>query len=393
MYVPSKKEIEQVRRAAAGHETKILREVKKLVNIDSPTGYREGLSKAAEALMTICARRGLQAELVPQTVQGDHVRARLPGGREGQILLLGHMDTVFPVGTAKARPFTLDGDLARGPGVEDMKTGLVLGLAAAEIFARLYPENERKTLVYLYNTDEEIRSPSSRATIEEEARRSQACLVLESGQAGPGSGVVLTSRKGSAKYTVEALGKPAHSGANHKDGRSAIEEIAWKVLAIQALTNYEKGTTANVGVIRGGIGFNVVPEHASIEVDFRMTTVDEQHRIVQTMERLAKETRVQGVKVMMTGGITRPPMPRTEANVALFERAKAIAAAMGGPLAETTSGGGSDGNLAAAVGCPVLDGMGVIGRHAHTPEEQMDLASVADRLTLLVLMLRTLSLA
>lgn len=390
MYVPSKQEIEQVQAAARDLEPEILNNIEALVNIDSPTGYREGLSKAAAVLAERFGERGLKVEMLPQTVQGDHIRATLAGGKEGQILILGHMDTVYPVGTVKERPFTIDGDLARGPGVEDMKSGLVLGIAAAEIFARLYPEDERKTLVYLYNTDEEIRSPSSRAAIEDEARRSQACLVLESGQPGD---VVLTSRKGSAKYTVEVQGKPAHSGANHRDGVNAIEEIAWKVLAIQALTNYDKGTTANVGVIRGGIGFNVVAEHASIEVDFRMTTVDEQQHIVRTMEKLAGETRVPGTKIKLTGGITRPPMPRTEANVALFEQAKAIAEAMGGRLSETSSGGGSDGNLAAAAGCPVLDGMGVIGRHAHTPEEQMLLASVAHRCAMLVLMLRALSQA
>lgn len=299
------------------------------------------------------------------------------------ILVLSHLDTVHPIGFIERLGFRVEDGIAYGPGIYDMKAGAYLAFHAFREMARL-GRGARLPVTHLWVSDEEVGSPTSRRLIEAEARNAKYVLVTEPAREG---GRIVTARKGTARFDVRVKGVPAHSGARHQDGRSAVRELARLILAIEAMTDYARGITTNVGVIRGGTRPNVVPEEAAAEVDVRVASPAQADEMVARMQGLAGER--DGVTVTVTGELNRPPYEKDERIASLFEHARGLAAAIGFDLRDLTTGGGSDGNFTAAL-APTLDGLGADGKGGHTHFEQIIVASLAPRSRLLFRLFETL---
>lgn len=331
--------------------------------------------------------------MVPQNSAGNHFRAEWDlraseeraSQEDGQILVLCHMDTVWPVGEIARRPFRIEAGRAYGPGVFDMKGGIVLGYYAVKIIRELALPTKLRT-VFLFTSDEEVQSHTSREMIEYEAKRSKYVLCLEPSSSPSGS--VKTSRKGVATFTMEIVGKATHAGIEPEKGVSAVQELANQILKLHSLTDYEKGTTVNVGVVSGGSRPNVVAASARAMIDLRFSTVEEGERMARIIRGLASS--LPGASVSVSGGIDRPTMVRSPQIVALYSRARDIAAGLGFRLDETSSGGASDGNFTAALGIPTLDGLGPVGDGAHTTSEYVVLDSFPPRTALVAELLRVL---
>ena len=304
--------------------------------------------------------------------RGDHLEIRLGGGAGRPILILCHHDTVWDAGTLDRLPFGVAGDRVTGPGSYDMKAGIV---EAAFALGALRP---RRPVIVLSTSDEEIGSTSSRELIETTARKSVAVLVLEPAQSG---GALKTARKGIADFTLEVQGRAAHAGVEPEKGVSAIEEMAHQVLALKALADPSQGTTINVGFVSGGTRPNVVAARARAEIDVRFSRAVEADRVVAAIRGL--QPTVVGATLRITGGVDRPPMERTEGVIRLARLAQQVAKDVGFELTETSTGGGSDGNFAAALGIPTLDGLGPDGGGAHADSEHLLIGSWLQRTQLL----------
>ncbi len=339
-----------------------------LVETESPSHNKAAVDRVGAIVAEEARRLGAQVEIVPNVEAGDHVLARFssPGGRgvrgDGNpILLLCHMDTVFPLGTLARMSYREAEGKIFGPGVLDMKAGIVIGLAAIEDAQK---RGMSRPVTLLCTSDEEIGSQTSRPWIESLARESELVLVLE--PAMP-DGSLKTWRKGVGDFTVKVKGRAAHAGGAHELGRNAIEEMAHQVIAIQKLTDYGRQTTLNVGVIHGGTVSNVVPEAAEIEVDFRVMQPGEWEWLEQEMKNLKPV--LDGTSIEVSGSLNRPPMPFDDTMKATFEKAKKIAARIGMNLKASGTGGGSDANFVAPLGIPVLDGLGAVGEGPHSERE------------------------
>ncbi|WP_157014678.1 M20 family metallopeptidase [Mesorhizobium xinjiangense] len=306
-----------------------------------------------------------------------------PEGCEGQpALLMGHIDTVWNAGTLAERPVRREGDRLHGPGIFDMKAGSYL---ATETLRRITEERRvppRPIRVYL-NGDEEIGSPTSRETIEELA--SDAAFVLVPEPAFEAPGTVITARKGWARFSLTAHGVSAHAGGNRTDGRSAIHEIARHIMDIEAMNETEERATFNVGTVTGGTRTNVVPDLASIEIDMRADDMAAVERHVAAM--LKRQPIGKDIRLEIEGGLNRPPFVRSAEVARLYEATRALAGYLGLPMDETSRGGVSDGNFAAALGRPVLDGLGCNGAGAHAVHEHILVSTVAPRAALMHAML------
>lgn len=353
-----------------------------LAEMESPSTDKAAVDHLGVMLADQLRGLGAFVETLPQADAGDHLRARWGEGPSG-VLLLCHMDTVWDVGTLARMPVRVADGRLYGPGVFDMKGGIVNALWAMRALRELNLMPRRR-ITLLITSDEEVGSITSRALIETEAVAHEAVYVLE--PAHPPHGSLKTWRKGVGMYRVRTRGVAAHAGAAHDQGVNAIEELAYHILAIQALTDYETGTTVNVGVVGGGTRSNVVPEEAWADVDLRVMNQAEAARVDRFMRSLTP--RLPGAAVEVSGGLNRPPMVRTPATVALFQRAAAIAAELGFSVDETGTGGGSDGNFTAALGVPTLDGLGVTGDGSHAQHEHVILSSLPERAALLAGMLQ-----
>ncbi len=322
---------------------------------------------------------------------GPHVRAEfaLPGKKkQAQILVLGHSDTVWPMGTLAAMPFRESQGRLWGPGVLDMKAGIAFFIFAVRALRELdIPVSSR--VVMQLNADEEVGSESSRPLTEEAARRSAAVLVLE-----PGTGLegkLKTARKGVGDYTIVVRGKASHAGLDFAAGSSAILELARQIDRVAALTQLERGITVNPGVISGGTRPNVVAAEARAEVDIRVPRL----RDARVLERkfLALHPVDRRCKLAVTGGLNRPPMERSAGTVRLFRLAQRLGKDLDLEIEESLSGGGSDGNFTAALGVPTLDGLGGVGEGAHAPHESILVDRIPDRVALLAKLISTAELA
>jgi glutamate carboxypeptidase len=319
---------------------------------------------------------------------GPHLQCEfeLPGARKtGQILALGHSDTVYPLGTLSTMPYRQSKGRLWGPGVFDMKSGIAFFVFAMRALRELDVPVRRRVVLQL-NSDEEVGSESSRALTEREARRSVAVLVLE-----PGSGLEgkpKTARKGVGDYLLKVTGKAAHAGVDFTSGASAILELARQIERVAAFTDLTRGITVNPGVISGGTRGNVVAAEAHAEVDIRIARAKDAavlDRKFHSLKPIDKRCSVQ-----VSGGLNRPPMERSPGIVELFGKARAIAAELGVKLEESSTGGGSDGNFTAALGIPTLDGIGGVGEGAHAPNESILIERIADRTALLAKLVATL---
>jgi glutamate carboxypeptidase len=314
-----------------------------------------------------------------ETRGGQLLLRYAPKGATGRPLVaMGHVDTVWRVGTLARRPATVADGFLHGPGVFDMKAGSYL---VTETLRRIAAEGlvPPAPLVVLLTGDEEIGSDHSRGLIEALAREAAGVLIPEP-SFGPDIAVV-TARKGWGRFTLRAEGRAAHAGGNLRDGRSAVAEIARQTLDIEARTDFARGLTFNVGVIRGGTRPNVVPAEAEIAVDMRAATTEDAEAEAAAM--LARKPFGADITLTVTGCVNRPPLERTPAVARLYEASRALAGRLGMPLGEVSRGGVSDGNIAAAVGAPVLDGLGCGGAGAHAEDERIDLATVAPRAALI----------
>jgi glutamate carboxypeptidase len=363
----------------------MLAEIRAWVEIESPTTLPKAVNRMVDHVEQAYRGTGARLERVSgRDGFGDHLIARSSWGVGNRgILVLSHLDTVHPMGFIDRLPFKVEGDIAYGPGIYDMKGGAFLAFHAFREMARL-GTGGALSVTQLYVSDEEVGSPTSREIIEREARNAKYVLVTEPARDG---GKVVTARKGTARFEVCVKGQAAHSGSRHQDGRSAVRELARQVLAIEGFTDYARGITTNVGVISGGTRANVVPEEAYAEVDMRVTSAAQADEMVARM--LSLRAYENGVTVTVTGGMNRPPYERDEGIVALFDHARILAAEIGYTLEDLKTGGGSDGNFTAAI-APTLDGLGVDGRGGHTPYEQINVSSIAPRSKLFYRLFETL---
>lgn len=350
--------------------------LEQMVNMDSPSLDKALIDRFVHFVGKQFEDIGGAVDYIPAEKSGDHLRVFFPGGTMRPILLLGHTDTVFSAGEAARRPFAVRDGRAAGPGVFDMKAGILLMLSALRALLAV-DGGLRRPVVVLLTSDEEVGSPSSRTIIESEGKRAEAVLVLEPSLPG---GVLKTARKGVGTFTIQALGRAAHAGVDPLKGINAIEEIAHQVLALRRLAEATPEATVTAGVIRGGTRTNVVPAEAMVEVDVRVATLEQAEQITQGIRSLRPH--LPGSRLEIRGGVNRPPMERTSATERLFTLAQSIAREMALPLQEGSTGGASDGNFTAAMGIPTLDGLGAVGDGAHSLDEFVEIESLPSRAAL-----------
>ncbi|HWD04805.1 MAG TPA: M20 family metallopeptidase [Amycolatopsis sp.] len=359
------------------HRADLLSDLAGYVGIETPSDDKESLRKGLSWVDTWLRERIGEPESGRDVDGGPHGDIKVydyPGAGEQPVLVLCHYDTVWPLGTLAHWPFTVDGDRATGPGIFDMKSGLVhVVWALRAIDAHDLP---RPALRIVLNGDEELGSPASRPVIEEAARDTRATLVFEASA----SGAVKTSRKGVGLFQVHATGVESHAGLDPTKGASAIDELARAILALHALTDLAAGTTVNVGVISGGTRQNVIAGSAHGEIDVRVASAAEAARVDAGLAALAAHDPRATVKI--EGGWNRPVMERSDAIAQLYELARDRAAELGVDLRETSVGGASDGNFVAALGHAVLDGFGAVGDGAHARHEHISVDGMLERTAL-----------
>lgn len=355
--------------------------------IESPTHDAAGVNRCMDEVERDVAGLPIGVERLPgRDALGDMLVLRAgPQAWKPGILMLSHLDTVHPVGTlAGDLPVRIEGDRLYGPGVYDMKGGAYLALQAFKMVAA--EGSAGLPLTFLFTSDEEIGSPTSRAVIEDLARASAFALVTEPGRDG---GKVVTGRKGVGRFDVHVEGRPSHAGSRHHDGRSAIREAARQILAVEAMTDYDRGVTTTVGMVQGGTAANVIPQHARFCVDLRVVSTQDGDAYAERILKLQPHDA--DVRVSVTGQMNRPPYEKDEKVAALFAIAHALAKADGYDLLDVPlTGGGSDGNFTAALGVPTLDGLGIDGDGAHTLREFGLIPSIMPRMRLIAGLLREL---
>jgi len=355
---------------------RIVRLVRDLVACESPSTDREALEGCAALLATRLGEAQASVQRLPGAPTADHVLAEWPGSQP-TVLLVGHFDTVWPLGQLARMPIEERDGRLYGPGVLDMKAGLAIGITAARVLVETMEDARRPTIRLIATSDEEVGSATSRAAIERLARESAAVLVLE--PALPG-GAVKTARKGVGEFELVAHGVSAHAGANPGAGASAIHEIARQVVAIGALNDPARGLTLNVGVVEGGTRSNVVAERARALIDVRVSRMADAADIERALRSLVPAD-ARGT-LTLSGAINRPPMERTAGIAALYALAQDVSRGMGRELGEGATGGASDGNFTAALGVPTIDGLGALGDGPHALHEHVVVNELAPRAAL-----------
>jgi len=363
--------------AARGRQNELLSDLKALVEIESPSSDKPAVDHLAEFLASRLEHHGANAQIHVSDGVGNHVQADYPGVSDSKpVLLLGHIDTVWDIGTLKQMPFRVANGRVWGPGVLDMKAGVAIAMHAMALLDE--HKSPHPPVRMLFVSDEEIGSHSSRKITEKLALESQAVLVLEPGQGLEGA--LKTSRKGVGVYEIKVTGEAAHAGVDPGQGASTIHELARQILTRANFTDVPRGLTVNVGLVRGGTRSNVIASEAWAEVDVRVKTAAD-GRLIDEKMRSLRSTDAR-CKLQVTGQINRPPMERTEKGVALYRKAAQVAQSLGLKVEEQSTGGGSDGNFTAALGVPTLDGLGAVGEGAHAVHESILLDQIAPRTAL-----------
>jgi glutamate carboxypeptidase len=370
-------------------QEQIIKLIQEMVECESPSDHSKSVNEFVELLSSRLAGEA-RIRTIQGGVYGRHLLAEfhLPGPRrrkDGQILGLGHSDTVWPLGTLKSMPWRRDKKRLWGPGVLDMKAGLAFFMFATRALRDLDIPVSRRVVLQV-NSDEEVGSQSSRPLTELNARRSAAVLVLE-----PGTGLagkLKTARKGVGGYLVRVTGVASHAGVDFAAGASAIVEIAHQVQRIAGFTRLDRGVTVNPGVVRGGTRSNVIAAEAETDVDFRIPRMQDFHTLERKFQRLTPVDR--RCRITVEGGLNRPPMERTRGVAALFSLAARLGDQIGVRIEESSTGGGSDGNFTAGLGVPTLDGLGAVGEGAHASHESILIDRVADRTALLAHLLASI---
>ncbi len=362
-----------------------LDDLKTTVNIDSGTYTKDGVDRVAVYLEERFQSFGFSTRIERQKEYGNHLVATHSGSAPNgpRILLIGHIDTVFPEGEAGRRPFAIStkngGRIATGPGVLDMKSGVLIGMYGLHILIAAQEANYQ-SVTFVCNSDEEIGSPSSRPLIEELAKQSDAAIVLEPGRA---VATVVSSRRTSGQYRVEVRGVSAHAGVEPHKGRNAILELSHQVQKMQALNGTVPGTTLSVGVIHGGERTNVVPDYAYFDMDVRASDQAGIQAIETAMRQVVDQNVLQGTQITLSGYMLAQPFERNGLNARLIQLAKEVGSELGLRIEDVGSGGASDANNTAAVGVPTIDGLGAGGGLAHNPGEYVELDYLPTRIALL----------
>lgn len=353
--------------------------IHRIVEIESPSNDVAGSRAVVAFLISEFEKLSLDLQIKKIAAEnvGEHLIVRaFSASSETPVLLLGHTDTVHPIGAKANNPTRIEASKFYGGGVFDMKANVVLMLEILRAFSELNLQPARP-LTILLSCDEEVGSATGRALVEREAAQSKYCLVCEPSA----NGKVKTGRKGTANYVLQARGVPAHAGLEPEKGASAILELAGQIERIHLLNNLEVGTTVNVCTVEGGTTTNVIPEYARCSIDVRFASMPEAKRIDEALQNL--EISDEKISLKLSGGLNRPPLERTENVVGLYEKARKIAAEFDYDLGETQVGGASDGNFVAALGVPVLDGLGISGGGAHTLEEFIFVDDIPQRAALI----------
>jgi len=381
--------VEAQRRLAYFNERRneIVSTIRELVEIESPSDNKAAVDRVAEAIAEKFSRLGGEVRFHRAKDFGSHLQVNFGGKPAKPVLLLGHYDTVYPLGTLATMPCRVERNKLTGPGVLDMKSGIALmlhALAALQDWHGGSPGKEQggglpRPVNVLLVSDEEVGSDSSRAITEALAKRAAAVLVLE--PAYGRQGAVKTARKGVGEYLVKVTGKASHAGLDFQKGVNAILELARQIERISRFTDLRKGLTVNVGIVSGGSRTNVVPAEAAAQVDVRIARMKDAAGIDKKMRSLRPFHRK--CKIEISGGINRPPMERTAGVAALYAQASAIARELGWKLGEAAVGGGSDGNFTAGLGIPTLDGLGAVGDGAHAPHEHILISELPRRAALI----------
>ena len=354
-----------------------------LVLVESPSDNKAAVDEAVRLVAGLAGAAGGRVKIHNQKLFGDVLEVRFGPAHSARkpILLLGHLDTVWPLGTLGTMPWRKRDGRLYGPGVLDMKSGVAMALTAIRALKQL---GVSRPITLLLNSDEEVGSPASRPITERLALASQAVLVLE-----PAQGLACkTARKGVGGYRIEVTGVASHSGVDFASGHSAILELARLIEKVAGFTDLRVGRTVNPGVVSGGTRANVIAEHAFAEIDVRIARASDAARV----EKLFRSLRCAdpACKLAITGGINRPPMERKPGTVALYKQARKLAAELGFQLDEAATGGGSDGNFTAALGIPTLDGLGAVGEGAHAAHESILIEHLVPRTALLAALLANL---
>ncbi|HXZ31273.1 MAG TPA: M20 family metallopeptidase [Terriglobales bacterium] len=364
----------------------IVQTVRQLVEIESPSDNKEAVDRLGSLLAGRFEGLGGHAKFHRTTNFGDHLQVDFPGKSRGKpVMLLGHLDTVYPLGTLTTTPFRLADGRLWGPGSFDMKSGIAFMLHAIEALRTWHDDQLPRPVTMLLVSDEEVGSESSRHITESLAKRSAAVLVLE--PAYGRKGAVKTARKGVGEYFVKVKGKAAHSGLDFEKGESAIIELARQILQISKLTDLKRGITVNVGTIQGGTRSNVIPAEATAVLDARLSRMKDAAGLDRKIHALKPFNRK--CRLEISGGINRPPLERTPLVAALYEKASEIAKQLGWKLDEAAVGGGSDGNFTAALGIPTLDGLGGVGEGAHATHESVLISELPRRAALVAQLIET----
>ncbi len=361
-----------------------LDDLKTIVNIDSGTFTKAGVDRVAAYLQERFQGLGFSTRFDQQEHYGDHLVATHQGNAPGgpRILLVGHIDTVLPDGEAGRRPFAIsrrDGArIATGPGILDMKSGVLLGMYALHLLIEGQQANYSQ-VTFICNSDEEIGSPSSRPLIQQLARQADAVLVLEPGRA---QGTIVSSRKGCGQYRVEVHGLSAHAGVEPQRGRNAILELSYQVQKMQALNGTIPGATLSVGIIRGGERTNVVPDYAYFDMDVRVADQASLKTLEEAMRQVTHQNKLAGTRITLSGSLLCQPFERNQHNEQLVALAKEAGRELGVKIQDVGSGGASDANTTAAMAIPTLDGLGAGGGLAHNPGEYIELDYLPTRIAL-----------
>jgi glutamate carboxypeptidase len=366
-------------------EAFMIKLVEEFVHAESPSTDKGAVNACVAVAATRAKNLGGRVKLHRQRSYGDVLEARFgrksTSGSAGRVLLLGHVDTVWPLGTLKSMPFRIQDGRLWGPGTLDMKAGVAMALTALEMLAEVDALKDGPEIVLLLNSDEEVGSPVSRPITERLAGECSTVFVLE-----PAQGLAYkTARKGTGNWRIDVKGVAAHAGVDFEAGANAVLELARLVQTVSSWTDLKRGLTVSVGAAGGGAKTNVVPAEAWAEVDVRIARHSDGSRIERKFAALLPTDK--RCALVVTGGINRPPMARTRGTIQLYRRAKAIATELGFALAEASTGGASDGNFTSALGIPTLDGMGAVGEGAHAGNESVLLEHLAPRTALLAAML------
>jgi len=373
---------EYLDRVSPRHDA-MLATLRELVELESPSHNKAAVDALGQVLGKKFEELGGEVQFHPSLNFGNHIQVDFPGREAGRkpIMLLGHFDTVWDVGTLKQMPFKVEGKKAAGPGIFDMKGGIVIMMEAIRAVQELRGALPRPVAVLL-NSDEEVGSDSSRPITEGLAKESEAVLVLEPSGS---DGAAKTARKGVGDYTVRVTGVPSHAGLDFEKGQSAIVELSRQILAMTKFVDLKRGITVNPGVIRGGTRTNVVAAEAEVDVDIRIAKMSD----AKPLERRFRGLRAfnKKCKLEVAGGINRPPLEKTKASAALYDLARGLAAEGGWKLREVAVGGGSDGNFTSGLGIPTLDGLGAVGDGAHAKHEHVVITELPRKAALIAALL------